>query len=116
MCFGRARLEKSVLLGGLGETEKTTFYPSLLPNEAPEGQGRLTRLLQGPMWLIGAGCSLAGPGLSCLRGEIVAKNRDFWSQAGLSSTTFQPCFSAHSGPEAGKEATKWPKGPNTIVG
>ena len=81
-----------------------------------EGQNGLTRLLQGPMWLIGAGYSLAGPGLSCLRGEIVAKNRDFWSQAGLSSTTFQPCFSAHSGPEAGKEATRWLKGPNTIVG
>ena len=116
MCFGRARLEKSVLLGGLGETEKTTFYPSLLPNEAPEGQGRLIRLLQEPMWLIGAGYSLVGPGLSCLRGEIVAKNRDFWSQAGPSNTTFQLCVSAHRGPEAGKEATKWPKGPNTIVG
>ena len=116
MCFGRARLEKSVLLGGLGETEKTTFYPSLLPNEAPEGQGRLTRLLQGPMWLIGAGCSLAGPGLSCLRGEIVAKNRDFWSQAGLSSTTFQPYFSAHMAAEGGKEATKWPKGLNDTAG
>ena len=116
MGFGLARLEKSVLLGGLGETEKTTFYPSLLPNEAPEGQGRLTRLLKGSMWLIGAGYSLAGPGLNCFRGEIVAKIAIFGAKQDYPSTTFQPCFSAHSGPEAGKEATKWPKGPNTIVG
>ena len=46
----------------------------------------------------------------------MAKNRDFWSQAGLSSTTFQPCFSAHMAAEGGKEATKWPKGLNDTAG
>ena len=107
---------REICFAGRARRNRPTFYPSSIPNEAPEGQGRLTRLLQGPMWLIGAGCSLAGPGLSCLRGEIVAKNRDFWSQAGLSSTTFQPYFSAHMAAEGGKEATKWPKGLNDTAG
>ena len=92
MCFGRARLEKSVLLGGLGETEKTTFYPSLLPNEAPEGQGRLTRLLQGPMLLIGAGYGLVGPGLSCLRGEIVQKIAISGAKQDYQVLLFSPIF------------------------
>ena len=109
MCFWPARLEKSVLLGGLGETEKVTFYPSLLPNEAPEGQGRLTRLLQGPMWLIGAGCSLAGPGLSCLRGEIVAKIAIFGAKQDYQVLLFSPVFRLIADQKQGKRPPSGPR-------